>query len=459
MNIRTKITLTFFCIVIIVLSSVSISIFLLSSEYRQEDFYRRLKNRAINTAMVLTEIKEVNADLLRRMEKNNPASLPNQFVAVFNTSYEQLYRSDGPDVIPVDTVLLKQIEERKEILIRRNEYEAIGFAMNGPDYRYIVVATAQDVYGLNALGNLRNTLITIFGVSIFLVSGIGWWYAGRVLNPVKKIVREVSHITEANLNSRLDEGNKRDELSMLSMTFNRMLRRLQQAFLAQRSFIANASHEIKTPITIMAGELEVALIQNRSSEYYKTTLRSVLQGLKSMNTLSTQLLLLAQTSTDHADKQFLMLRIDDLIWEVKEEMQKAFSAYIINVDFDPEVAYEALSIAGDELLLKAAIANLMENGCKYSNDHTVNISIHSRIPSMLSIDFENQTDDFDINLQERMFSPFYRGKNAGRAKGFGIGLSLVLGIAKLHLGEITVSKIQPDWVRFTLSLPTRSGEV
>lgn len=453
MNIRTKITLTFFCIVIIVLSTVSVSIYLLSSEYRQEDFYRRLKNRAINTARVLTEIKEVNAELLRRMEKNNPASLPYQFVTVFNSKHEILYESDGQKMVVPDSALLERIEKRGEITFREKDFETVGFTFEASKSSYLVVATAQDVYGLNALRNLRNTLITIFIISIFLVCAIGWWYAGRILHPVKKIVRDVSAITEANLNSRLDEGNRRDELSMLSMTFNKMLHRLQQAFLAQRSFIANASHEIKTPLTIMAGEVEVALIQNRSPEYYKTTLQSLLQGLKGMNKLSTQLLLLAQTNTDDADRQFLTLRIDDLIWEVKEELEKAFSEYLVTVSFDPNLAFEALTVEGDEQLLKAAIANLMENGCKFSENHQVDIAIHSRTAGVLSMDFENNASNFDFAVREKLFSPFHRGKNAIRIKGSGIGLSLVAGIARLHRGTVTVSEVHQKRVRFTLSVP------
>jgi sensor histidine kinase regulating citrate/malate metabolism len=93
MNIRAKLTLLFFTIVIVVLGAIAFSVYFFSADYREEDFYRRLKNRASNTAKVLVEIEEVNADLLRRLERNNPASLPNQYIVIYNYKNDELYSS------------------------------------------------------------------------------------------------------------------------------------------------------------------------------------------------------------------------------------------------------------------------------------------------------------------------------------------------------------------------------
>src|SRR5690349_8048319 len=106
MNIRTKLTLIFCGLVMCVLTLSSMSIYFFSSNYRALDFNRRLKNRAINTAKVLVEVKEVNAELLKRMERNNPASLPNQYIAIYNHRDEELYSSEGSSVVKVDAALL-----------------------------------------------------------------------------------------------------------------------------------------------------------------------------------------------------------------------------------------------------------------------------------------------------------------------------------------------------------------
>ncbi|AYB29094.1 sensor histidine kinase [Chryseolinea soli] len=453
MNIRAKLTVIFFSIVIIVLTIICVSIYFLSANYRQEDFYRRLKNRAINTAKILTEVEEVDAQLLRRMERNNPASLPNQYIAIYNDKNEERYSSDGTNVIAMDSALLNRIRQHKEVRYAYENFEALGFLFTDRQDHFTVVAAATDVYGLDALRNLRNILIVTFCVSMVFVSILGWFFAGKVLSPISKIVDQVGNITEENLNRRLDEGNQKDELSKLAHTFNRMLERLQSAFASQKNFITNASHEIKTPITVMAGEIEVALLQDRDKEYYVKILGSVLGGLKGLNSLSTQLLLLAQTSTEQPDKHFAPIRIDDVLWEIKDELIKAFPAYRIDIHFDLALNHESLLMEGDEQLIKVVILNLMDNGCKYSDDHQVIITLDTNHRGFITLNFQNNGVGIDPDNVHRIFDPFFRGKRHRQTKGFGIGLSLVRQIVKLHGGDIRLESAPQQQTRFSVYFP------
>lgn len=454
MNIRTELTLTFFTIVIVVLSIITVSIYFLSSNYREEDFYRRLKNRAINTAKILMNVEEVNAELLKRLERNNPASLPNQYIAIYNYKNEELYSSEEQKVIKVDTDLLQKIKRDGEIQFRYFNFEAVGFSMVGEKGRHIIVAAATDVYGRNALQNLGYILIIIFCMSTVLVSILGWFYAGRVVNPISKIIRRVSSITEANLTERLDEGNKRDELSKLAQTFNKMLERLQGAFSSQKNFIANASHELKTPITLMSSEIDVTLLQDRDKEHYIKVLRSVFVSLKGLNKLTTQLLLLAQTSVAHPEKNFSFIRIDDILWDVKAELLKAYPHYSIDIVFDLNLNPDWLLIEGDEQLIKVAIINLMDNGCKYADDNRVSITLNSKDPQSIAIEFANKGEVIESDDAEKIFAPFFRGKNK-KVEGFGIGLSLVKGIIMLHSGEIRIESRPFNHTHFIVTFPLK----
>jgi len=458
MNIRAKLTVIFFSIVIIVLTIICVSIYFLSANYRQEDFYRRLKNRAINTAKILTEVEEVDANLLRRMERNNPASLPNQYIALYDHKNEELYSSDGTNAIAVDSALLNNIRQHKDLRYAYKNFEVLGFLFADRHDHFTVVAAATDVYGLDALRNLRNILMVTFCVSMVFVSILGWFFAGKVLSPISKIVDQVGNITEENLNRRLDEGNQVDELSKLAHTFNRMLERLQGAFASQKNFIANASHEIKTPITVMAGEIEVALLQDRDKEYYVKILGSVLGGLKGLNRLSTQLLLLAQTSTDQPDKHFTAIRIDDVLWEIKDELIKAFPAYRIAIHFDLALNHESLLMEGDEQLIKVVILNLMDNGCKYSDDHQVIITLDTNQRGFITLRFQNTGVGIDPDNVHRIFDPFFRGKHHQQTKGFGIGLSLVRQIVRLHGGDIRLESKSQQQTLFSVSFPVGKQE-
>ncbi|MEJ7646533.1 MAG: ATP-binding protein [Chryseolinea sp.] len=453
MNIRTRLTLIFFSIVTVVLTVMAISTYYFSSQFRKQDFVQRLKNRAINVARVLTQVEEVDADLLKRMERNNPASLTNQYIVVFNYRNEELYRSEGTRTILVDAVMLSRIRNTSEVRFVADDYEGIGFLYNADSDRFIIVATATDVTGFEALANLRDILLTTLGVCIVIVSFLGWFYAGRVLRPISRIISEVSNISESNLSLRLEKGNQNDELGKLALTFNKMLSRLEGAFLSQRTFIANASHEIKTPITAMSGQVEVALLQERDKTYYLDLLQKIMSGLKGLNKLSGRLLLLAQSTNDQSRENFEAVRVDDILWSAKDELLKAQPNYYVDVRFDLNLQDNLLSIQGDEQLLRAAILNLLENGCKYSTDNTVKVELMVENQGFLTITFLNNGQAIPIENLSRIFDPFYRsGAQAFSKKGFGVGLSIVRSVVSLHSGSISVASDQ-DKNLFIVNLP------
>jgi len=443
----------FFSIVILILTVISVSVYYFSSNYQQKDFVRRLKNRAINVGKVLLEVKEVDADLLRRLEQNNPANLPNQYVIIYDHRDNIVFQSSTFQPILIDSILIQKIRQG-EISYMEHEFVVTGFTMKQPAGMYTLIAAASDVFGISALQNLQRILLVTFCVSVVLVSLIGWFYAGNVLRPISNIVSEVSTITEENLSQRLDEGKNKDELSKLANAFNDLLKRLQKVFLSQKFFIANASHEIKTPITVMTGAVEVALLQERTKEYYSGLLHSLLANLNKLNVLSGQLLLLAQTSSETPEKNFTSLRIDDIFWDVKSELQKAHPEYKIEILFDLNVHHESFLMEGDGQLLKVAVMNLMDNGCKYSIDHQNTIHLHAHDPGYMTALFEN-TGVIEPENIDKIFEPFFRGRQNRNVEGFGIGLSLVYWIVKLHGGEISV-RTSSGKAEFNLKLPIRN---
>jgi signal transduction histidine kinase len=196
----------------------------------------------------------------------------------------------------------------------------------------------------------------------------------------------------------------------------------------------------------------VALLQRRTPEYYEKVLRSVLRGVRGMNKLFTQLLLLAHTSNGQSGKNFKSFRIDDVMWSVKDELTKVNPSFNIDIEFDSSITDDSLVITGDEGLLKVVLNNLIENSCKYSTDHTVHIVLKST-QSYLQITFTNNGPGINSNDESRIFEPFYRGESGKNIKGFGIGLPLTKKIVELHSGIITVSSMPDFYTTFSLTLP------
>lgn len=453
MNIRNRLTLRFILIVALIIITASISIYFFSADYRQEVFYDRLLIKATNTTKILIEVDEVDAVLLRRIERDNPVSLPNEKIVVYDYRNEIIFSTDEDKSIVITKDLLDRVRLEEEVRFRQHDYEILGFLFKGQYDRFAVFAAATDTYGFNKLKNLRSILLVVFAVSILLASVSGWIFSGKALQPISKVVKRVDEITITSLDLRVDEGNGKDELSLLAKTFNNMLRRLETSFIMQKNFIANASHELRTPLTAITGQLEVTLINTRSTDEYKGVMGSVLEDIKNLNDLSNKLLLLAQANTDKKEKRTSRLRIDELLWQSRDDLIKRNPDYTINIDFDEQLDDELkLTINGDEQLIKVAIANIMENGCKFSKEHVVNVLVRSR-SAKLEIQFMDKGYGIPDKDLSNIFEPFYRGGNVQKIRGHGIGLSMTERIVKLHNGTIHVNSAVGEGTMFIIVLP------
>jgi signal transduction histidine kinase len=454
MNIRTTLTLRFIGIIAAILVAASFLIYVFSADYRESEYYTRLHNKANNTAKLLIEVDEVNTDLLRRLERDNPVSLPNEKITVYNYKDSILFTTDESAVIKISKELLDRIRLEGEVRYRQGDFEVLGFLFKGRYDRFVVVAAATDIYGFMKLRNLLYILVGVFLFSIVAVSVTGWLYAGKALQPIAKVVNQVDEISITKLNLRVEEGNGNDEIAKMAQTFNRMLSRLEGSFVTQKNFIANASHELRTPLTAITGQIEVTLLNTRTEEQYVSVLNSVLEDIKNLNSLSNRLLLLAQTSSEEREKRMTPLRIDELIWQAKEEILKLHPTFSVNIDLDETLDDEdKLTIRGDEQLIKTALSNLIENGCKYSGNQTCNVFIEPSFPG-LTIRFKDNGIGIPATELETIFEPFFRGSNTQGVKGHGIGLSMVKGIVKLHNGNIELSSQQNAGTTVNITVPT-----
>ncbi len=453
MQIRKKLTYRFISIVEVILFFSSLAIYISAADYRKDDFYNRLLNKGQNTAKLLIEVAEVDADLLHKIEDDNPMSLPEEKIIIYNYKNERLFNTDEENELKVDNELIDRIRLEEEIRFEQQQLEAVGFMFTDTYDRFVVIVAGKDIYGLNKLRNLRNILLFVFASGIVIISISGWIYAGKALSPISKVIERVNRISITSLDLRLEEGAANDEIVQLAHTFNDMLERLEKAFKMQKDFIANASHELRTPLTAITGQLEVVLMQNRNEEEYRNTMISVLDDMKNLNNISNRMLMLAQASSESSRVDFIKIRVDDILWQVQAELIRRNPAYRITISFaDSMDDEEQLTITGNEQLLKSAFSNLMENGCKYSNDHAVHVFVRPA-PLRLHLIFSDRGIGIAPDDLRHIFEPFHRGSNALGYKGHGIGLSLVDRIVRLHEGDISVKSNLGEGAVFDISFP------
>jgi signal transduction histidine kinase len=453
MKIRTRIAIQFTLLVSTILLVFAISIYFFASYHRANEFNSRLKDRALTTAKLFADVDEVDGRLLKIIDRNSINALSDEQVLIYDAADNLIYSSVDTLVYGVDSHTLDQVRDEKEMKFLKNGNEAVGIHFDGKYDEYVVIASAYDKYGYSKLKYLKYLLVFGLMITVIFTLVLGLFFSRHALSPMAGVVEQVDKISISNLNLRVNEGNGKDEIAQLAHKFNRMLERLEAAFEMQRSFVANASHELRTPLTVLTGQLEVALMNEKAGEETKQVLHALLKDIKQLNKLSNGLLDLAQANLDVSELKLTKLRIDELVGLARAELIKQNRDYTIElnlVHFPEEENW--LIVLANEQLLRAAIVNIIENGCKYSRDSTTQIKLEFDQTNVYIsvIDRGIGISEPDLN---RVFEPFYRSLNAKTFSGHGIGLTLAQKIIQLHNGEINVSSRLNEGTTVKLTIP------
>jgi len=457
LNIRTRLSFQFTYIVSLILILFSCLIYYFSADYREAEFYSRLEKKALTTAKLLIEVKEVDYNLMKIIDRNSLNALYNERVMIYDKNNLQIYNSLDNDSIQISKPFLDKIRQAKSIRYHEGKNEAVGLIFTLKSDHYVVIASAFDNYGRIKLYNLIWIILAGFIISIGSTVVFSRIYATKALKPMSDVVTQVDKITISSLNMRVNEGNGTDEIAQLAITFNKMLARLESAFEMQRSFVSNASHELRTPLTSITGQIEVSLLKSRSQEEYQTILESVLEDIKNLNALSNGLLDLAKASSDISAIALQPLRIDEILWETRSELINRKNDHKISIEFSHPIDDEnELIINGNLHLLKIAIANIMDNGCKFSESRSVEVFLSVK-NGRIEIEFIDKGIGIESADLDKIFHPFYRSNAAKNITGNGLGLALSSKIISLHRGTISVQSQPGEGTNVTVDIPVYTG--
>jgi signal transduction histidine kinase len=455
MEIRKKLSYQFLAIVALILLLAYVAIYLSFSQSRRDEFYGRLESKANLIAQLLWDVENVDAATMKNIDLSNYLRMHNEEIIVYDGVDSIVYSTDIENRAGITHHRVEMARKSKSIHYSTENYEIAGVFYKGTPRKLVVFVAATDIFGFSKLFNLRIILLVVFISSLIIVYFAGQVFASRALAPVTEIISSVNNISEANLDKRLTHSNENDELAKLTQTFNGMLQRLETAFKTQKDFIANASHELRTPLTVITGQIEVVLMKERTGSEYLKTLESALSEIKKLNDLSNRLLLLAQANTGTKEDSFSSIRIDDTLWNIRAEILKRKRKYTINITFSQDITDDArLMVTGNEMLLKTAISNLIDNACKYSLDSTSDVIIDFD-EAHLILRFKDNGIGIPPDDLKYIFEPFYRAQNSRGVSGHGIGLSLVEKIIAQHGGNIQVFSQIGIGSEFTVSLPYR----
>lgn len=451
MKIRIRFTILFGVIVGIILFFFSISIYFLSENYRKEDFYSRLQDRGIaKLKFVLVSDKDSLNPKTQKIQYNPSPSIANERFVIFLKNQTLLYQ-DSSFKAP-DSKVINSIYPDKPFLISTNQTETVGFYYTYLNDSYYIFCSGIDIHGVDYIRNLKRMLFIRGLILIIIIFLSGWLYVGFLLKPISNFIHQVNQINHKNIHQRLGNNPTDDEIGKLASTFNKMLDRLEAAFNSQKRFVANASHELRNPLTAINGQIDVTLMKDRTEEEYKTTLHTISQDVKNLHTLTNNLLELASTD-DLVHYHFEEIRIDELIWIVRDDFLRRNPENKVNITFDATIKDDSqLICVGENKLLERAFINIMDNACKFSSNKTVNIFISVQGNDIV-ICFKDSGIGMPKSYQEHAFEPLYRGENAIGIHGHGIGLSLVHRIIELHKGKVHIESTEGEGTTISLCIP------
>ncbi|MCF8255520.1 MAG: HAMP domain-containing histidine kinase [Bacteroidia bacterium] len=437
MNIKSNLTIKFTAIVAAIFIGFSIFTYEFSEIFRKNEFTDRLYNVSENVVYNYLDKVEITPELLKLIFQKQLNRFPNERLIIADQNYEVVFASHPIKDIEID--LLKKLY-KTGTLFEHNEEETefIAYTLQHGGQTFFIISSAVDAAGIEKLDFLR-FLLVILNISCIVIASIsGWYFSKQALQPIKDVISQVDTINESNLYQRVNEGNGKDEIANLAIVFNKMLERIEKSFVLQKLFVANASHEFRTPLTVMKGQIEVLLLQERSKEEYLNTYSSILDDIQNLISLLNGLTELAAANVEFPKVNFGEVSILEVMMESRDDLVKRKPQYHINYTFKDNLNEdEMLVIEGDHSLLKSVFTNLMDNACKFTYDNTceVKISFYPFGVDILVIDKGSGIGTSDL---AHVFEPFYRSNETRNVPGYGIGLSLVKKTIDLHAGEINI---------------------
>lgn len=454
MKIRLKFAVLFAGIVSGLLIGSLVVIYLIFVAHRRDDYKERLYQQAIYQYNSFIDSSEVTQQAFTRVLLNTPSAL-NEIQALYvNENLEPIFSYPDKKVAFPDSSLFSSARAEGSVFFSAHERE--GVVLNGIDKNrkpVFLMISAFDKYGKRKQQTLLVTLIIVCAVGILVTSFFAFVFIKQIDKPIKKLNREIQFITGSNLHDRITIPKGFSELEKLTVSFNSMLDRLNQAFILQRNFVHHASHELRTPLATMLSQTEMALGRNLSAAEMRMVLLSLKEDQQQMIDLTNSLLLLSQFETIHFSSQWPLVRLDEIVYDSIGAIKKLYPEIKVNVSYKQLPENENyLSVPGNEVLLRSAVANLLKNAYTYSPDKKIQVDLgeengYNEIAVLNSGAVVPQAD------RDKLFLPFFRANNSEKKKGYGLGLSIVKRIAHLHKGKIVYESMGDDLNCFKLLFP------
>lgn len=462
-SVRTRLTLWYAGVLAVSLIVFSVLVYYAAARI----FYARQDESLRSTA------ETVASAYLQELDEEGSVAKANDVVLaqmVFPKRYVEVIDSEGHVVAWSSNLTGRPINVPPEVLNEARSHRLSYLAQR--DLRIAVVPLSPDpkrqlgfavvAEPLNVieegLRRLRRAFFAGVPLILLLASLGGYFLARKSLSPIALMSEQTRRITAEKLSLRLDVPNPRDEVGQLATTINALLGRLDAAFREQQRFIADASHELRTPVAVLRGEAEVALGKEREVREYQEALSLIKDEAERLTRIVENLFLLARQPIATPSPVKEPLHVDEVVAECVRAAQVLATQKAVRLNLSKSLP--RVHLQGDEEMLKRMVLNLLDNAVKYTatgGEICVALEVVDDSARIVVTD-----TGFGIPAEDhaRIFDRFYRvDKTRSRALGgAGLGLSIARRIAEAHGGMISVESVAGHGSTFTVELPTNGGK-
>ena len=358
---------------------------------------------------------------------------------------------------PAANGLLTQPRYRDEQLGRSLRFVTQKIRANG---RVFTVQMGLPIDQVNqTLVLFRGYLLMLAPLLLLAAASGGFWLSRKALSPVDAITRTARTINATNLSDRLERLTTGDELQRLSDTLNEMLGRIEHAFIRVTQFTADASHELRTPISLIRTEAEIALRRSRGDAEYREALRHILLEAERTSALVEELLSLARADSGRETLRISSVDLSTIVREVSEQWRELMAAR--NLTFTCDVTDEEIAVLGDRNALQRLLTVLLDNAAKYTPAPGT-VELHLELKGELAaIRVSDSGIGIALEDQPKIFDRFYRADKARsrNLEGAGIGLAIAQWIVQQHKGSITVQSSPGKGSTFLVQLPLQATKM
>jgi heavy metal sensor kinase len=406
--------------------------------------------------LLATQANDVSVSTLQALMKEAYGSEHwGDYLAIYTGDGQTLYQSvflQSNSLLMAPQAVQKTIYTSREIRGQHFRFTFLRFSSKGQTYVVEAGLPADDAFGTLRL--FRSYLFLFAPLLLLIAAGGGYWISRRALAPVDALVRTARDVSGTNLSTRLEKLQTGDELQRLSDTLNEMLDRIEAAFSRVTQFTADASHELRTPVSLIRTEAELSLRRSRSQTEYQDSLRHILLESERTTALIEQLLSLARADSGRETLQVQPVDLSTVLQGVADAWKQV--AAIRDLRFSTNLPHSDAWVAGDENLLRRVADILLDNAFKYTlAPGSVSLSLEAHEHSA-AITIQDSGIGIPQDEQAKIFERFYRvDKSRTRAQGGnGLGLSIAQWIVSQHHGSIAVESRPGEGSIFRVELPT-----